>query len=579
MRDPEGVITKWYGTNTDIEEQKSAEEILRKKDLSLRTALNAGRMGTWELDVETTFLTCSDTCRVNYGLLPDDNVTYQKILTLIHEEDRDYWLKTVDVAIRTASDFEMEYRIIWPDQSVHWIYVRGSATANAEGCAASLSGVSIDITERKILEMTASEARKGAEAANKAQQNINQALRGAQEQTEQQKRMYQTVLEITSDFHYVFSLEGRFTYTNKALSDLLQKPLDEIVGKNFFDLDYPPELAERLQRQIQEVITSKQPVRDETPYTSVYGTRAYEYIFRPVIGEDGSVEAVAGTTRDITEFKEANRRKDEFLAMLAHELRNPLAPISNSIHIMKSPNVSDKIREEAAMLVDRQIVQMTHLLNDLLDVSRVTLGKIELRLEDISLSDVINLSLESVRPLIESREQTLHVNISNHPVGLSADKTRMAQIFSNLLNNAAKYTQKGGHIQIDTLHDNANVRVKITDNGIGIPKEMQPHIFDLFSQVDSSMERSQGGLGIGLTLVKSLTEMHRGSVTVESEGKGKGCVFTVCLPIQAPQIANSSANNVELNNDVLSEAYRVLIVDDNEASAKTLGWTLGNDGA
>ena len=574
MRNPEGVITKWYGTNTDIEEQKTAEEIARKKDFSLRTALDAGRMGTWELNIANTFLTCSDTCHANYGLLASEELTYQKIATMVHAEDQEYWLKTIEAAVQTACDLEMEYRISWPDQSIHWIYVRGSATTNAEGQTVALSGVSIDITERKILETTASEARRSAEASDKAQRTINHALRAAQEQTEQQKRMYETVLDNTADFNYVFDLAGRFAYTNKALADLLQKSCDEVVGKNFFDLGYPPELAERLQRQIQDVITTKQSVRDETPYTSAAGTRAYEYILRPVISADGSAEAVAGSTRDITDFKEANRRKDEFLAMLAHELRNPLAPISNSIHIMKSTSVSDKIREEAAMLVDRQIVQMTHLLNDLLDVSRVTLGKIELRLQRIALADVINMAVESVRPLIESREQTLSVHLPDGTIWLNADETRMAQIFSNLLNNAAKYTQKQGRIQITAQAGADGVTVKISDNGIGIPKEMQCHIFDLFSQVDSSLERAQGGLGIGLTLVKSLIEMHKGNVTVQSEGKGKGSVFTIRLPPQVSQKDDVSVLRTAMNEPVTKKARRVLIVDDNEASAKTLGWTL-----
>jgi CheY-like chemotaxis protein/two-component sensor histidine kinase len=241
---------------------------------------------------------------------------------------------------------------------------------------------------------------------------------------------------------------------------------------------------------------------------------------------------------------------------------------------MKSSAVSEQIREEAALLVDRQIVQMTHLLNDLLDVSRVTLGKIELRLQKIPLSDVIGMAVESVLPLIDSRDQHLSVDVPNHPVWLNADPTRMAQIFSNLLNNAAKYTQKTGHIQITAHEDAEGIIVKISDDGIGIPKEMQPHIFDLFSQVDSSMERAQGGLGIGLTLVKNLTEMHKGSVKVYSEGKGKGSVFTVHLPTHASQQGGAEYNPPDAAGTAKTNMYRVLIVDDNEASAKTLGWML-----
>ena len=474
--------------------------------------------------------------------------------------------REIEEVIRTKSSIRGEVPFSGSNGKRIYDYIFAPAFG-ADGEVIAIAGTTRDITDRK-------EADDARQKSDERRRIALEALLNAQKHTEQQKRMYETVLDNTADFNYVFDLDGRFAYTNRALADLLQKPWDEVVGKDFFDLGYPPDLAERLQRQIQQVISTKQSVRDETPYTSAAGTRAYEYIFRPVLGADGKVEAVAGSTRDVTEFKETNRRKDEFLAMLAHELRNPLAPISNSIHIMKSSSVSDKIRDEAAMLVDRQIVQMTHLLNDLLDVSRVTLGKIELRLEKTSLSNVINMAVESIRPLIESREQTLSINIPDGTIWLNADETRMTQIFSNLLNNAAKYTQKKGHIQIAVTTNAAVVTVKISDNGIGIPKGMQSHIFDLFSQVDSSLERAQGGLGIGLTIVKSLIEMHKGSVTVESEGQDKGSVFTASLPQAASQKDDPSVAPVRINDNLTKDARRVLIVDDNEASAKTLGWTL-----
>jgi len=224
------------------------------------------------------------------------------------------------------------------------------------------------------------------------------------------------------------------------------------------------------------------------------------------------------------------------------------------------------------MLVDRQITQMTHLLNDLLDVSRVTLGKIELRPGKVALSEIINMAVESIQPLVEARDQTLRLDIPVKPILLYADRTRLSQVFSNLLNNAAKYTEKGGHIEVIAAEDKLGITVKISDNGIGIPKEIQPTIFDLFAQVDSSMERAQGGLGIGLTLVKNLVEMHKGTVMVTSEGKGKGSRFTVRLPIQ---IRTSEEKEIIVpENGTHPESYRILIVDDNEASAKTLGWTL-----
>ncbi len=398
----------------------------------------------------------------------------------------------------------------------------------------------------------------------------SQMAADAVQQKEQQRRMFETALSNTADSNYVFDLEGRFIYINKALHNPTGATQTSFIGHNFLELGYPPELAARMQDQLQHVINTKETLRDETPYVRGAGMRAYEYIFKPVIGENGVVEAVAGSTRDITDFKEANRRKDEFLAMLAHELRNPLAPISNAMHVMKSSG-NEKIREEAAQLVDRQIIHMTHLLNDLLDVSRVTLGKIQLRPQRVSLRDIITMAAESVQPLIAEKGQTLEIAIPENPIWLNADPTRLSQVFSNLLNNAAKYTQNAGQIHITAEEDKLGLTIHIRDNGIGIPSEMQPHIFELFAQADSSMERSYGGLGIGLTLVKSLVEMHKGTVSVTSEGKGKGSLFTIRLPIQFAPQAETTAEKTEAPSGA---HHRILIVDDNEASAKTLGWTL-----
>ncbi len=478
------------------------------------------------------------------------------------KEEADVFWEKDNMVFQTNQSVVNEEYLTDQNGAKHIISTKKTLFLNESG-EPVLVGIIRDITAQRELEMLKSHMEANA---------IGQKLGVLLEKTDQQKRMYETALSNTADFNYVFNLEGRFIFVNKALLDLWHKNLEETIGKNFFELDYPPDLAQKLQDKIQEVIRTKEPLKDETPYTSPDGTLIYEYIFRPVIGADGKVEAVAGSTRDITEYKEANRRKDEFLAMLAHELRNPLAPISNAMHIMKSTSVSEKIREEAAMLVDRQITQMTHLLNDLLDVSRVTLGKIELRPTKVALLELINMAIESAQPLIDERKQKLTVNIPTEPIWLNADRTRMAQVFSNLLNNSAKYTHVGGQINVVATEDKMGVTIKISDNGIGIAREMLPTIFDLFAQVDSSMERAQGGLGIGLTLVKNLVGMHKGTVKASSAGKGQGSEFTVRLPIQIAAREEKQENKPQI--PIAKNTYRVLIVDDNKASAKTLGWAL-----
>lgn len=229
-------------------------------------------------------------------------------------------------------------------------------------------------------------------------------------------------------------------------------------------------------------------------------------------------------------LKEADHRKDEFLATLAHELRNPLAPIRNGLQILRMAPTGD-ISNDVRDMMDRQLTHMVRLIDDLLDVSRVSQGKIDLRCEQITLQSVLQSAIETSRPLIEKARHTLVLEIPGEPIFLHADLTRLAQVVSNLLNNAAKYTPEGGIITLNATIENNHAIVAVSDNGVGIPADMLPKVFELFTQVDHNLERSQGGLGIGLALVKQLVELHGGTIRSESPGLGKGSTFTVQLPL------------------------------------------------
>lgn len=269
-------------------------------------------------------------------------------------------------------------------------------------------------------------------------------------------------------------------------------------------------------------------------------------------------------------LKDANRRKDEFLATLAHELRNPLAPIRNSLQLLKvtsDPLLWGRSRD----MIERQLEQMVRLVDDLLDINRITRNKLELRRADIDLWTVIQSAVETARPQIEARSHTLTVTLPSRPIPLHADLTRLAQVFSNLLNNSAKYTEKGGQISLIAEEQNGEAVVTVQDNGIGLAAESIPGLFNIFSQVDHTLERAQGGLGIGLALVKGLTESHGGSVEVRSPGIGHGCTFIVRLPITArtsPRIESSSP----VTGPVVKG--RILIVDDNRDGAESLATLL-----
>jgi signal transduction histidine kinase len=224
-----------------------------------------------------------------------------------------------------------------------------------------------------------------------------------------------------------------------------------------------------------------------------------------------------------------DRRKDEFLAMLAHELRNPLAPIRTSLHILRltdDPVIAERSRD----VMERQLAHLIHLVDDLLDVSRITRGKVTLNSERLELRDVVVSAVELARPLLDANAHSLAIELPDGPLPIDGDRTRLAQVLANLLNNAAKYTQPGGHVALRVRREGTQWRIDVQDDGIGIPRDMLARVFDMFTQIDQSIDRAQGGLGIGLTLVRRLVQLHGGEVDVHSDGTCKGSTFTVHLP-------------------------------------------------
>ena len=278
------------------------------------------------------------------------------------------------------------------------------------------------------------------------------------------------------------------------------------------------------------------------------------------------------TLRKHTEatLRDADLRKDEFLATLAHELRNPLAPIRNAVQIMQLSR-DEAMHESARKIIERQLKQMVHLVDDLLDVSRISQGKVELRLEQVDVADAVLDAIETSRPLVDAGRHHLATRLAPpRALMVDADVTRLCQIVANLLNNAAKYTPEGGHIQVLAERDGDEAVITVQDSGIGLTQDMLPRVFDMFAQVDRSMERAQGGLGIGLALVKRLVEMHGGSVAALSEGPDRGCRFVVRLPlIRFPE----RAPRLDVGHELAAQetdGLRVLVVDDNVDSAESL---------
>ncbi len=297
--------------------------------------------------------------------------------------------------------------------------------------------------------------------------------------------------------------------------------------------------------------------------------------------ERGKAFRMAGSIIDVTERKqaeqtlqEANRAKDEFIATLAHELRNPLAPIRTGLEILKRDRTNGQASQKAREAMERQLVHMIRLVDDLLDISRITSGKIRLELARISLQSVLDSAVEVSRPAIEAGGHALAIDVPAVPIELTADATRLAQSVGNLLNNAAKYTPAGGRISLRAWRDADVAVIEVADNGVGLPADMLESVFSMFAQVGKTIDRSQGGLGIGLSLVRSLVELHGGTASARSDGPGKGSTFTLRMPCLAEQPPPPLVPAGPAAAAVDAGRLKVLVVDDNVDAAETLAAVL-----
>ena len=394
----------------------------------------------------------------------------------------------------------------------------------------------------------------------------------------------QSILEQVADAVIVCDRDGRVARFSRAAGrlaggDLSNRPFDEgLPLRTPIDGDLKPltfrMVVEAPETKSWEVVHAGADGRDSHLILST------GFLF----GKGGAMRGVVLTFTDITGRKKAeraleiaDRRKTEFLAILAHELRNPLAPISNGIRLLAADDVSAEVQDKALSLMDRQVRNMVRLVDDLMDVARITRGTIELKRERVRLADVLRVAAETSEPLVAQFGHTLRRDPVDESIWLEGDFTRLTQIFSNLLNNACKYSEMGRAIDMSVAVEPGYVAVRIADQGIGIRPDMLERIFDMFTQVDDSLEQAHGGLGVGLTLVRNLVEMHAGSVTAESAGAGRGSAFTVRLPIASEPVSEVSG---EGQGGFGAGTLRVLIVEDNPALAQTAGWlveTMGHD--
>ncbi len=420
--------------------------------------------------------------------------------------------------------------------------------------------------------------------SRQATEKLNTELRESEER-------FRTLAENMSQFAWTADAKGWIYWYNKRWYDYTGTTLEDMQGWGWRQVHHPDHVdrvVARLQRSWDtgEVWEDTFPLRGKDGCYRWFLSRAL-----PIRDDQGNVVRWFGTNTDITEEREladelrrsagelaeADQRKDEFLAILAHELRNPLAPIRNALQIMQRTHGQGEAARVASEMMERQVGQMARLVDDLLDVSRISRGKIALRSAPVELLSIVTNAVDAVRPAFASKEVELTVALPSQPVVLNADSTRLVQIVGNLLHNACKFTHKGGRVGLTVERDGGEAVIRVSDTGIGIAADDLRRIFDLFVQADTSLERSVSGLGIGLTLVKDLVEMHGGTVQAHSDGAGSGSEFVVRLPISSEALPPVTAQP-SVGEPATPIARRILVVDDNRDAAESLAMVLQLNG-
>jgi PAS domain S-box-containing protein len=406
-------------------------------------------------------------------------------------------------------------------------------------------------------------------------------------------RPYRLLLESMAHGAAVVDADGRIAYCNRSLAELFRRSRDEVTGSHWRDYlsgqdalrlaDAMREVSERSSGRAEVLI--QRPSAGPQPVEIAIHPSPIQALFCFVVTDLGPrrlIQDLVETRKRLSEseaeyrglyaeLKDQERRKDEFLAVLAHELRNPLAPLRNALHLLRSEPDRDQA-EQARAIMERQLDSLVRLVDDLLDVSRLMSDKVELRKETIDLAAVFARAVDVVRGQVETDGLDLIVALPEEPIRFEGDEVRLAQAIGNMLSNAVKYTDKGGRIFLSGERDQDRIVIRVRDTGIGIPPDLLPRVFDLFVQAERSLTRSKGGLGIGLMLVKRLVEMHGGKVQAASDGLGRGCEFTVTLPIASPSEVGGDVERRDVG--VRAESRRVLVVEDDPDSAQSLAMLL-----
>jgi PAS domain S-box-containing protein len=575
IRDADGKITGAVIAFHDVSVRRRAEEALHDTRERLEATLNAAEIGTWTWDIQKNVVIADRNLARMFAVTPDVAAggSIGSYLASVHEEDRPRLEEAIAQTLASGGHtLELDYRLVHPDGAARWVTARGRAHRDEHGTPTSLPGVIIDITERKA--------------------------------AEQARGMLAAVVESSDDAIVSKTLQGMVTTWNQGAERIFGYRAEEIVGLSILTL-IPAHLAEEERGFIARLKRGERIEHYETVRVRKDGILIdVSLTVSPIRDPSGRITGASKIARDITQKKrdaealkslyaaaqreianreraekalrENDRRKDEFLATLAHELRNPLAPIRQATLVAKAASASEAQKRWAHEVINRQVQHMALLLDDLLDISRVTRGTLELRKQPTELTAVVDAAVEAAKPVIDARRHVFTIHLPPEPVVFNADPLRLAQVLSNLLTNAAKYTDPDGRIDLYAAVAQGELRISVIDNGIGIASDALEHVFMMFSQVKSAKDHSEGGLGIGLALSKGLIELHHGELTVRSAGPGLGSEFTVRMPF----LRAEPASEVRPKELVARPGpkCRVLIADDNKDGAESLGTLLGLQG-
>jgi PAS domain S-box-containing protein len=563
IKDAAGAVIGASAIGRDVTDRKRAEAELQEAESRFRQLAENIHGVFWLIDFHTgQMLFISAAYEAIWGRTCQSLYEQpQSFLEAIHPEDRERVRDAVRRQFRGEYTLNEEYRVVWPDGGIRWVWDRGFLIKDHAGRVYRIGGIAEDVTARKQAEE--------AVAAN--------------------ERRFRALVENSWDGVTLVAADGTILYTNPALLRNLGYAAEEFVNRDGFALMHPDDRP-AIKRVLAQLV-EKPEVRQTAQYRMRHRDGSWRW--REGTGTnllaEPSVRAIVVNYRDVTERRrleeelrqranqllEADHRKNEFLAMLGHELRNPLALLCNALEVVKRSGPAEPLVEPARQMMERQVLQLVRLVDDLLDVSRITFGKIQLHKEPVELAALVAQALETSRPLIDARRQELTVSLPPEPLWLEADPTRLAQVVGNLLNNAAKYTEQGGRIWLTEERQNDQVVLRVRDTGIGMGAEMLTRAFDLFVQAERSLDRSEGGLGIGLTLVRRLVELHGGDVRAFSDGPGKGSEFVVRLPVVQP---HQHVGQAPKGRGGPWPSRRILVVDDNVDVAESLAQYLGVTG-